>query len=515
MSAWPRGSWIKSRRTGNGGGGSTWAPRGGDDALPPRIRRRRLRRRQQARRLPHRLALALLVLPLVIVGGSMVAAALGGAAAVESTCSLNALRPLRIGENSFVFASDGSLLGSIPSSRNRQPLKLREMTRWIPKATVAIEDRRFYEHGGLDYKGILRAAVTDIQKGTFAQGGSTITQQLVRNLYIGNDQRTLERKLREACLALRLAASWSRNRVLSTYLNQVYYGNHAYGIEAAAQTYFSRSARRLSLAQSALLAGLPQAPSVYDPFDEPKVALKRRNDVLRAMLDSHYIGPAQFHSAAREPLGLKPGSIYTNNGPWDVHNSADESAGTMSLMEATAHSVNTIFAQLAVKVGPSEVVKWAHRIGISSPLQAVCSITLGTQPVSPLEMTSAFGTFAAHGIRHHPQSLELVRAANGRVLTGAVPSGYRVIQANTADLVTAALQGVVTHGTGTAANIGRPAAGKTGTAENYQGAGFCGYVPQLVTCVWVGYPHRELSMQYIEGYAAVFGGTIPASIWHD
>src|SRR5207248_1667866 len=113
------------------------------------------------------------------------------------------------------------------------------------------------------------------------------------------------------------------------------------------------------------------------------------------------------------------------------------------------------------------------------------------------------------------QSLELVRAANGKVLTGAVQAGYRVIQANTADLVTAALQGVITHGTGTAANIGRPAAGKTGTAENYQDAWFCGYVPQLVTCVWVGYPHRELSMQYIEGYSAVFGGTIPASIWHD
>src|SRR5207248_2325809 len=456
---------------------------------------------------------------------------LGGAKAVESTCSLNALRPLRIGENSFVFASDGSLLGSIPSSRNRQPLKLREMTHWIPKATVAIEDKRFYEHGGLDYKGILRAAVTDLQQGTFAQGGSTITQQLVRNLYIGNDQRTLQRKLREACLALRLAASWSRNRILTTYLNQVYYGNHAYGIEAAAQTYFSRSARQLSLAQSALLAGLPQAPSVYDPFDEPKVALARRNAVLRAMRDSRYIGAAQLHEAVRQPLGLKPGSIYTrirqpyfftyveqqlvdgygasrvrsgglkvkttidprlqhaaeqamkdhlltktdpaaalvaidprtgkiramavdvpsgerlqfnlasqghrqagsafkpftlaaaiengislsstfngppgllitdprrqaNNGPWDVHNSADESAGTMSLMEATAHSVNTIFAQLAVKVGPPAVVQWAHRIGITSPLQAVCSITLGTQPVSPLEMTSAYGTFAAHG----------------------------------------------------------------------------------------------------------------------
>src|ERR671928_44182 len=513
--------------------------------------------------------------------------------------------PLRNGENSFVFASDGSLLGSIPSSRNRQPLQLREMTRWIPKATVAIEDRRFYEHGGLDYRGILRAAITDLQKGTFAQGGSTITQQLVRNLYIGNDQRTLERKLREACLALRLSASWSKNRILTTYLNQVYYGNHAYGIEAAAQTYFSRSARHLSLGQSALLAGLPQAPSVYDPFHRPKTALQRRNEVLRSMAASRYITPGQLRDAVRQPLGLKPGSIYTrirqpyffqfveqqlvrglgrsrvrsgglrvkttidprlqhaaeqamkdhlrtktdpaaalvaidprsgkiramavdvpsgerlqfnlasqghrqagsafkpftltaaiengislsstfngppsllipdrrcetNNQPWDVHNSADESAGTMSLIDATAYSVNTIFAQLALKVGPEQVAKWARRVGIESPLLPVCSITLGTNPVSPLEMTSAYGTFAAHGIRHRPQSLELVRAANGRYLGGG-GVGFRVISANTADLVTAVLQGVITHGTGTAANLGRPAAGKTGTAENYQDAWF-------------------------------------------
>src|SRR5438105_5896451 len=153
------------------------------------------------------------------------------------------------------------------------------------------------------FRGILRAALTDIQKGTFAQGGSTITQQLVRNLYIGNDQRTLERKLREACLALRLSASWSKNRILAAYLNQVYYGNHAYGIEAAAQTYFSRTARRLSLAQSALLAGLPQAPSVYDPLHRPNMALKRRNEVLRAMAASRYITPGQLRYAVRQPLG--------------------------------------------------------------------------------------------------------------------------------------------------------------------------------------------------------------------
>src|SRR5205823_595019 len=246
--------------------------------------------------------------------------------------------------------------------------------------------------------------------------------------------------------------------------------------------------------------GHRQAGSAFKPFT---LAAAIENGIS---LSSTFNGPPG--------LLITDPRCQTNNGPWDVHNSADESAGTMSLMEATAHSVNTIFAQLVLKVGPPEVVQWAHRIGITSPLQAVCSITLGTQPVSPLEMTSAYGTFAAHGIRHHPQSLELVRAANGKYLGGG-GTGFRVISANDADLVTAVLQGVITHGTGTAANIGRPAAGKTGTAEDYQDAWFCGYVPQLVTCVWVGYPHRELSMQYIEGYAAVFGGTIPASIWHE
>src|SRR5207302_10831949 len=188
---------------------------------------------------------------------------------------------------------DGTLLGSIPSDKNRQPLQLGQMSHWLPLATIAIEDRRFYQHGGLDYRGIVRAAVKDIETGSAAQGGSTITQQLVRNLYIGNDQRTLSRKLKEACLALKLANQWPKQKILATYLNQVYYGNHAFGVEAAAQTYFSRSARRLTLTQAALVAGLPQAPSVYDPLRRPSVAVTRRNAVLRALYSSHYITLAQ------------------------------------------------------------------------------------------------------------------------------------------------------------------------------------------------------------------------------
>ena len=142
------------------------------------------------------------------------------------------------------------------------------MSPWLPKATVAIEDRRYWEHGAVDYVGIARAAWTDVTAGKALQGGSTITQQLVRNLYTG-DEKTFRRKIKEACLSIKLSRKWSKDRILDEYLNTVYYGNHAYGVEAAAQTYFSKHASQLTLVQAALLAGLPQAPSIYDPFPRP------------------------------------------------------------------------------------------------------------------------------------------------------------------------------------------------------------------------------------------------------
>ncbi len=181
-------------------------------------------------------------------------------------------------------------------------------------------------------------------------------------------------------------------------------------------------------------------------------------------------------------------------GPWDVHNYADESGGYMNLLSATANSVNTIFAQLVAKVGPSNVVPVAHRMGITTNLQPVCSITLGTQPVNPLEMTDGYATLAAHGVHHAPQAFELVRAPNSSVLGRLTTRGDQAISSSVADQVTYALEGVIQHGTGTAASIGRPAAGKTGTAENFQDAWFCGYVPQLAACVWVGYPKAEIPL---------------------
>jgi len=186
----------------------------------------------------------------------------------------------------------------------------------------------------------------------------------------------------------------------------------------------------------------------------------------------------------------------------------------MNLLSATAHSVNTIFAQLVVKVGPGNVVPVAHKLGITTPLQPVCSITLGTQPVNPLEMTDAYATLAARGLHHNPQPFALVRAPDGGVIGKLNAPGSQAIPRSVADQVTYALEGVVRSGTGTAAYFGRPAAGKTGTAESFQDAWFCGYVPQLAACVWVGYPKGEISLYGVEGISAVFGGSLPAEIWH-
>jgi penicillin-binding protein 1A len=589
--------------------------------------------------------LAGFVLVVLVVGGL----GLGGSMLL-SNCSLARLRALGLGANSFLYASDGTILGAIPSSKNRSPLELGVMSRWLPRATVAIEDRRFYEHGGLDYRAILRAAVADLGAGRIVQGGSTITQELVRNLYLPRPSRTVGRKIEEACLANKLAQRWSRDRILAAYLNEAFYGHHAYGVQAAAQTYFSKRASELDLPEAALLAGIPQAPALDDPILLPAAARTRRNEVLAAMLQTAAITQPEYAWALSTPLGIRPGLLYTdlhqpdffgyaeqqllqgygqrltesgglhvvttldprlqqaarqaiagrlphpydpaaalvaidpstgavramtsylpdgrplqfnlasqgqrqagsafkpfvlatalNQGislttrftgppaytvsdprcatkgvPWQVHNYADESAGTMNLIDATAHSVNTIFAQLVDKVGAANVVPVAHRIGIVSHLAPVCSITLGTQAVSPLEMTDAYATFASRGIHHAPQALALVTGPRGTVLGRLDRRGERAIPQSTADLVTYVLEHVVQAGTGTAATLpDRPVAGKTGTAENYVDAWFCGYVPQLATCVWVGYPSHEQPLENIEGLPKMFGGSIPAEIWHD
>ena len=250
---------------------------------------------------------------LVVVLALIAAAGITGATTVGPRCDLNRLRPVEIGQNSFVYAADGSLLGSIPAEKNRQPLALHRISKWMRLATIAIEDRRFYEHSGIDLEGIARALAADVQAGRVVEGGSTITQQLVRNLYISREV-TFERKLIEACLAVRLNNRRSKAWILENYLNTVYYGNHAYGAQAAAQTYFSKPAWKLTLGQSALLAGLTQAPSVYDPLNKPASALRRRDQVLQAMLANRDITPAQYRAAVRErQLHLRPGRVYTRS----------------------------------------------------------------------------------------------------------------------------------------------------------------------------------------------------------
>jgi penicillin-binding protein 1A len=271
---------------------------------------RRRKRRQQA--LEQRRRKRLVVLGLLLAPFILVAATLGGEAAFGSSCNLATLRPVAVGQNSVVYAANGSELGVIPAERNRTPVSWSRISPWMPKATVAIEDRRFYEHGGIDPVGIARAVVADVRAGHIVQGGSTITQELVRNLYLSRAQ-TLQRKLTEACLAIKLGRHWSKQRILAAYLNQVYYGNHAYGIEAAAETYFSKEARALTLDESALLAGLPQAPSIYDPFVRPDEALARRDQVLHAMLVNGDIAPEQYDAArADRHLHLHPGTRYSS-----------------------------------------------------------------------------------------------------------------------------------------------------------------------------------------------------------
>jgi penicillin-binding protein 1A len=287
------------------------SPLGGRrSSVDPELLLARSRRLRANRRRRRRKGVVVGIAVLAAVG---VGVAVGGGAAVfayGSSCDLDSLQSIRIGQNSFLYASNGSLLGSIPAERNRQPVERGEMSPWIRKSTIAVEDRRFFRHDGIDIEGIARAAVTDIKAGRIVEGGSTITQQLVRNLYISRE-RTVQRKLKEACLATKLDRAHTKQWILTTYLNQVYYGNQAYGIEAAAQTYFSKPSRELTLTESALLAGLTQAPSIFNPFTNPARALARRAEVLRAMRDTGVITPRRYARVVDSKLRLEPGRLYS------------------------------------------------------------------------------------------------------------------------------------------------------------------------------------------------------------
>ena len=629
-------------------------PRGKRAPLDPDTLRPRARHQRAARRRRRRRGAIVAVTAILALGVAAGIAGTAGVLAYGSSCDLDSLSEVKIGQNTFIYAADGSLLGSIPAERNRQPVTAEGMSLWIRKATIAVEDRRFFAHGGVDLEGIARAAVADIRAGEIVEGGSTITQQLVRNLYISRE-RTVQRKVKEACLATKLDGAWTKHLILTTYLNQVYYGNQAYGIEAASQTYFSKSAKELTLSESALLAGLTQAPSTYDPFTTPARALVRRADVLRAMLETRVITKrehdlalasnlklqsSRLYSRIREPyffgyvrdklievygaatvrsgglqvyttivpryqrlaekaiqdtmnqptdpaaalisisprtgairamtavipnrpknefnllsqarrqtgstfktfvlaaaveLGINPDSTYYVSAPftykvhpagncddgswWCVSTYANDYYGWSSIRSATIRSDNTVYAQLTLDVTPEKVAETARRMGVRSQLDVqgayVPSIGLGSIAVSPLDIASGYATLAAGGVYAEPMAIRRVVLDDGREDTTAgwgVPKRRRAISEGTAAVVTRILEQNIQYGTGTRAAFGRPAAGKTGTNEEYADAWFAGYTPDLATTVWLGYTKGEIPMENVHGIA-VSGGSFPAEIW--
>ena len=277
--------------------------------MSPRVRRRRRAHKSPWKKLA--LPLAALGVAVLVAGGIGAAWALN---AYNSGPPLSSLQPVQKGRSSAIYAADGSLIGFIRSDNIRQPVRAKALPETLKQATVAIEDKNFYEHGAIDPDGIIRAAWKDVQAGAIVQGGSTITQQLVRNLYIQNPEDTIKRKLREARLAVELEDKHDKEWILTSYLNTAPYGTvegqTAVGAEAAAQTYFNKPAKDLNLTDSALIAGLPQAPSEYNPFLDPSAAKKRRNDVLKAMEEQGYITAEEYGEAVEKGLGLDPGNKY-------------------------------------------------------------------------------------------------------------------------------------------------------------------------------------------------------------
>jgi penicillin-binding protein 1A len=574
----------------------------------------------------------------VLVGAFAVGSAVAGPFFWYS-CSLDGLEAHGPAHASVLLARDGTRLGMLGATGSRLPVSLRKISPVMQKAIVDTEDRRFYENNGIDYIGILRALKSDVASGGISQGGSTIEQQLVRNLYL-SPQQSLSRKLTEGCLAVELDRAWSKSRILDTYLNDIYFGQQSYGIEAAAQAYFGVHAKQLSLEQAALLAGLPQAPSAYDPLTRPDAAKTRRAEVLQAMLQAGDISPARFRRAAHSPLGLHPrqppglsGQTYLTGyitsqlvqeygaervrrgglriwttldakkqseatrailatldrkgdpagavvsidpatgqiramaiaekgkriafdiaadgqrqagstfkmfvltqaverkinpastqylsapflGPdnWHVQTFEKTYSGRIPLTQATLLSDNTVFARLTLDLGPKPIADLAHRMGIESKLKPVESIGLGANGISPLDLASAYATLADGGVAHEPSILTKVVFPDGSAERASKPSGKQVVDAKVAAVVTRILAQNVQSGTGTAAALaGRPAAGKTGTTDSFADAWFAGWVPQLTTVAWVGYPTSERPMRGVHGIAGVTGGTLPAEIWH-
>jgi penicillin-binding protein 1A len=558
-----------------------------------------------------------------------------------------ALRPLA--QRSEILAADGSLLSAL-YEEDRVPVALAQVPQVLVDAVVAVEDSAFFEHRGVSVRGLVRAARANVSSGGVAEGGSTITQQLVKNSILTSD-RTYDRKAKEAVLAVRMERELSKQQILENYLNTVYFGQGAYGVSAAARRYFAKDVSQVGLADAALLAGMISSPQTFDPVRHPDAAVDRRGHVLRRLVkegkvtqadadaaaatalptvvvrdaaqpsdhfteevrrqlfddprlgatpaertarilrggikvhttldpamqamaeqavrerlpespftaalvaidpgdgsvralvggpnfaDAKYnlatqgarqagssfktIALAAWLAAGRSPEDLvdatAPCSFPTPGAPeptWNVDNYEGGSGQLLvtTLREATVKSSNCAYARVSLAMGPDKIVEMAKRLGIAHPLPNVPSIVLGSAEVSPLEMASVYATLAADGIRRPPVFIRRVDGPDGQVILENAPAEERVLEPQVARTVTDVLRGVVERGTGRKAAIGRPVAGKTGTAQEWRDAWFAGYTPQLAAAVWMGSPTGQQSMADVGGIH-VTGGSYPAQIW--
>jgi len=526
-----------------------------------------------------------------------------------------------VGLNGRVLATRGEMGGSA--------VPLRELPPYLPKAFLAIEDRRFYSHYGVDPFGIARAVAANLLHRGVSQGGSTLTQQLAKNLFL-TQERTMQRKLQEVILSVWLERKYSKDEILDLYLNRVYFGSGAYGVEAAAQRYFGKSARNVTLQEAALLAGLVKSPSKLAPTRNFDGAERRAQIVLAAMADAGYakedavktamavapkivkpsaggsinyvadwvmdvlndvighveqdvvvettIDPAlqaaaekalldelipkgakfdveqgalvamtpqgavralvggknyaesQFNravAAKRQPgsafkpfvyltaleRGLTPDTVREDKPidvkGWKPENYSHEYFGPVTLTKALSLSLNTVSVRLTLEVGPQAVVRTAHRLGIASKLEPNASIALGTSEVSVMELVSAYVPFANGGIAVAPHVIEKVRTAGGKLIYKAHNPGLgRVIDERYAAMMNQMMQETLASGTARKASLpGYPAAGKTGTSQDYRDAWFIGYTGHLVAGVWLGNDDNSPTKK-------LTGGAMPADIWN-
>ncbi len=507
----------------------------------------------------------------------------------------------------------------------------------LKNAIIATEDKNFYKHRGYDTTGLIRSTFANILAGHVVQGASTITQQLARILFLSNE-KTFTRKIKELIIAARIEKTIPKSKILEMYLNNVYLGSGAYGVEGASQIYFNKHLKDLTLAECALLAGLPQAPSVYSPFNNQDLAIERRNQVLKRMYKMRFITKKEYQKAIKENLKLNPlPEIYTLNkapyfcdyvmkeleklgfdeveisqggykvvttidyktqqqtneaiirnmngwglkgekqqaavfsfspidgrilayaggkdysksqydrvtqavrppgsafkpfiyaaavekgldpndliedapfkaGDWAPRNYHNKYRGKIPAYKALMISSNVCAARVIQSTGIRSVIQMARILGISTPLEYDYTIALGSNGVKLFEITRAYGAFANGGYRVEPYGIERVESSRGQVIYQAPKAKIsKVIDTNTAAIMTAMLKTVVKNGTGVAANIGKPAAGKTGTTDDYKDACFIGYTPDVVTGVWVGNDDNTK-------IGNLTGGTVPALIWRD